>query len=65
MGVVGGQAGGRRLGVGVGVGSLKPGVGLLLIACLLELDWLIQLVEYKFFFHSFYIRLLLRYTVGS
>lgn len=30
--------------------DLKPDIGLLLIACLLELDWLIQLVEYKFFF---------------
>jgi len=33
--------------------DLKPGIGLLLIACLLELDWLIQLVEYKFFFFPF------------
>lgn len=39
---------------GAGVGrDLKPGIGLLLIACLLELDWLIQLVEYKFFFFPF------------
>lgn len=37
-----------------GIGrDLKPGIGLLLIACLLELDWLIQLVEYKFFFFPF------------
>lgn len=33
--------------------DLKPDIGLLLIACLLELDWLIQLVEYKFFFFPF------------
>lgn len=33
--------------------DLKPGIRLLLIACLLELDWLIQLVEYKFFFFPF------------
>jgi len=45
--------------------DLKPGIGLLLISCLLELDWLIQLVDNTSFFLSFYIRLLLRYTVGS
>lgn len=33
--------------------DVKPGIGLPLIACLLELDWLIQLVEYKFFFFPF------------